>query len=77
MTYTDNRSQAEKDFHRHMMMWGSDGFPVQKLKSGRGWIWAEFWGVKGPPTVYKTKRAAFAAVEAYIGVLCDKAAGRL
>lgn len=72
---TDNRTQAEKDFQRHITMFGSDGYPVQKY--GRGWHWIDFWGVKGAPTVYKTKRAAHEAIERYLDILCDKAAGRL
>jgi len=67
-------TKAENDFLRHMMMWGSSGYPVQKV--GRGWHWVEFWGVKGTPTVYKTKREAVAAVERYISILIDQKAGR-
>lgn len=74
---TDNRPQAERDFQRHMSRWGSDGYPVRKVGRGSRWIWDDCWGVKGPPVVYRTKRAAFEAVEAYLGILCDKAAGRL
>lgn len=71
----DTRSQAERDFHQHMIRWGSDGYPVQKM--GRRWLWVEFWGVKGAPTTYRTKREAVAAIERYLDVLCDKSAGRL
>ena len=71
----DTRTDAERDFHRHVTMWGSAGYPVQKI--GRAWHWVDFWGVKGAPTVYKTKREAVAAVERYLTILCDKEAGRL
>ena len=70
-----NLTQAENDFLRHMSMFGSDGYPVKKV--GRNWQWMEFWGVKGAPTTYKTKRECVAAIEKYIDILCDKAAGRL
>lgn len=68
-------SEAEARFLAHMCRWGSNGYPIQKVK--RGWIWGEFCGVKGPLTVFKTKREAFAAVEQYIYILIDKKAGRL
>jgi hypothetical protein len=68
-------SPAESDFLRHIMMFGSDGYPVQKV--GRSWHWVDFWGVKGAPCVYKSKREATAAVERYIEILIDKKAGRL
>ncbi len=69
-------SQPENDFLRHMMMFGSDGYPVRKVSSGR-WVWDEFWGVKGAPTVYKTKREAAAAIGRYIDILIDRTAERL
>lgn len=68
-------SESEGNFLRHMMMWGSAGYPVRKVGNGR-WIWDDFWGVKGAPTVYKTKRDATTAVERYISILCDRKAGR-
>ena len=70
-----NLTQAESDFMTHMGRWGSDGYPVRKV--GRNWHWIEFWGVKGAPTVYKTKRDAVKAIEAYLDILRDKSAGRL
>lgn len=68
-------SRSELDFLAHMMMWGSAGYPVRKVGNGR-WIWDDFLGVKGAPTVYKTKRDAVAAVERYIDILIDRKAGR-
>lgn len=73
-TSNDQRSDAERDFHRHISMFGSAGYPVQKM--GRRWVWTDFWGVKGSPIVYKTKRDAVAAIERFVLVLNDKAAGR-
>jgi len=66
---------AESDFLQHMGRFGSDGYPVKKVQGSR-WIWDECWGVKGAPTVYKTKRACVAAIERYLEVLIDKTAGR-
>ena len=71
---SDHRSEAEYRFQRHMTMWGSAGYPVRKV--GRNWQWVEAFGIAGAPTVYKTKREAFAAIGRYLDVLCDKAAGR-
>ena len=69
-------SQAENDFLSHINMFGSDAYPIQKVGNGR-WIWLEFWGVQGPPVVYKTRKACAEAIECYLQVLADKAAGRL
>jgi hypothetical protein len=68
-------TDSENSFLRHMSMWGSDGYPVQKL--GRKWAWMDFCGVRGAPTLYPTKTLAVAAVERYLDVLRDKAAGRI
>jgi hypothetical protein len=75
---TDYRglSTGENDFQRHMSMHGSAGYPIRKIKGGR-WIWQPFFGVKGAPVVYKTKREAVAAVEAFLYILRDKSAGRI
>lgn len=68
-------NQAEANWLQHMIRFGSEGYPVRKLRGGR-WIFDEFFGVKGTPTVYKTKREAVAAIERYEDVLVEKAAGR-
>ena len=73
-THSPHLSTAENDFLQHMMRFGSDGYPIQKIK--RSWHWMEFWGVKCAPTVYKTKREAMAAVERYVDILVDRVAGR-
>ena len=70
-----NLTQNERQFLNHMSMWGSDGYPVSKIRSR--WHWHEFYSINGAPTVYKTKREAVAAVEAYLDILRDKCAGRL
>jgi len=72
MTLTTN----EKSFLNHMTMFGSDGYPVSKLNTGK-WIIRECFGVKGTPVVYRTKKAAFAQVEAYLDTLRARLAGRL
>ena len=59
----------ERELMAHITMWGSAAYPVRKL--GRGWVVAKFFGVNGPPVVYRTKRAATAAFEAYLGILRD------
>jgi hypothetical protein len=70
-----NLTESENRFLSHNVRWGSDMYPAQK--AGSRWMWAEFCGVKGSPVIYKTKRECVAAIEAYIEMLCDKAAGRL
>lgn len=64
----------ENRFLQHTSMFGIDGYPVRKLT--RGWIWDEFCGVRGAPTVYKTKRACVTAIDNYLATLRDRAAGR-
>jgi hypothetical protein len=56
----------ERDLLAHVTMFGSPGYPVRKC--GRGWIWGTD-RVKGPPTVFKTKREAVASFEAFEKVL--------
>ncbi len=68
-------SQGENEWLRHMNMFGSDGYPVRK--TGSRWMFERAFGVGGTPIVYKTKRAAIAACEAFYAILRDKAAGRL
>lgn len=68
-------TEAEQQVLTHNSMWGSDGYPLRKLKSG--WAWGPVFGINGPPKVFKTKREAAASFEAYIDILCDKKAGRL
>lgn len=75
MMLIKNLTQAESDFMGHMTMWGSDGFPIMKVKGG--WLWKEAFGIKGAPVVYKTKKACKEAIEKYLAVLRDKSAGRI
>ena len=70
MTYFDpprGLSEDERALLTHVSLWGATGYPVRKLGRG-GWIW-EFRGIKGPPTVFKTKAAAVASFEAFYDVL--------
>jgi hypothetical protein len=62
---------AEEQELTHWSRFGSDGYPVHKLQRSRGWTLPHF------PLVFKTKRAAVAQWEAYIGMLLDRKAGRL
>lgn len=71
-----NLTVAESDWLQHVSMFGSAGYPVQKLAPHR-WIWREMWGVNGAPTVYRTRRECVAAIERYHDFLLDKHAGRL
>jgi len=68
-----NLNENENAFLGHITMWGSTGYPVMKV--GKVWMWTEAFGIKGP-VCYKTKKAAFAAVEAYLLALRDRAAER-
>jgi hypothetical protein len=69
---------------QQVMRFGRDAYPINKLQprraasgGGRGWTWGPVRGIKGPPTVFKTKRAAVASFEAYLAILRDKLAGRM
>lgn len=55
-------TDAERQLMRHVMMWGSAGYPIRKL--GAKWMWGTD-AVKGPPTMFKTKRAAIESFEAW------------
>lgn len=61
-------TEDERTLLNHVTMFGSDGYPVTKL--GRVWVWGTE-AVKGPPTVFKTKREAVASFEAFLDVLRD------
>ncbi len=69
-----NLTADENGLLTHIGMWGSTGYPLQKLR--RGWIWS-FRGIKGPPVIFKTKREATASFEAYHQILIDRSAGRI
>ncbi len=62
-------TEDERALIQHITMWGSDGYPINKWSSG--WTWGPWRGVKGPPTVFKTKREAAASFEAFERVLID------
>jgi hypothetical protein len=64
-------NQNETDILNHICRWGSDGYPITKLGNGR-WVWHEFYGIKGAPIVYRTKREAWAAFEAYHASLLER-----
>ncbi len=59
---------AERSLMTHVSMWGSDGYPIQKLKSGWTWGTSE---VAGPPVVFKTKREATESFERFHDILID------
>ena len=60
-------SQNERDLLNHETMWGSACYPIVRL--GRGWVVTTFFGVNGPPVVFKTKKAATAAFENTLALL--------
>ena len=60
----------ERRLVSHAMRWGSDGCPVHKTTGGR-WIVGESHGIKGPPTVFRTKREAVATFERFLDLLID------
>ncbi len=68
-------SDNERELLAHISRWGSDGYPV--VRAGKRWIWHEFYGVKGAPTVYRTKKEAVAAFEVFHQILLDALAGRI
>lgn len=69
-------SPEEQALLTHVTMFGSAGYPIRKLARGSRWVWDDAFGVKGTPTVYKTKRAAVAAFEVWCSLMRDKLAGR-
>lgn len=62
-------TKDERDLLDHLCMWGSSAYPIEKR--GRGWHWRDWRGVKGSPTVYKTKREAFAAFGRFRDMLLE------
>ncbi len=68
--YHDVLSDDERQFLNHISHFGSDGYPV--AKRGSKWWWHSFRSIGGSPVGYKTKRAAYAAVEAYHDTLLDR-----
>jgi hypothetical protein len=69
-------SANEKELMKHVMMWGSDGYPIRKAGQSR-WIWDACYGVGGSPKVFRTKREAVAAFESFCEVLIDATAGAI
>jgi hypothetical protein len=72
-TFSNNLTEGENQFLQHMIMFGSDGYPVGKL--GRKWQFAKAFGAGGTPTLYPTKRQAVEAVERYLDILRARIAG--
>ena len=69
-------SEDEKALLNNIGMWGSSGYPVQKVGS-RHWTWGPWRGIKGEPVCFTTKRQAVASFEAFMDVLRDASAGRI
>jgi hypothetical protein len=68
-------TEGEEGWLRHMMRWGSQGYPVAKM-GGKWWVNPAF-GVGGCPSPFKTKTAAHAFCDRYSQLLLDKKAGRI
>jgi hypothetical protein len=66
----DPLTPAERALLTHVTMFGSDGYPVQRV--GSSWQWVDAFGVGGAPTVYRTKRAAVAAFELWLEAMRRK-----
>ena len=60
-------TEDERALLQHVSRWGSDGYPVQKLKSR--WTWGPWRSVKGPPTTFRTKREATASFELFLDLV--------
>ncbi len=71
MSFERTLSEDETALLNHWSRWGSDGYPVRKLKKSHCWIWGPWRSVNGPPTTFKTKREAVASFEAFIDVLIE------
>lgn len=59
-----------------VILWGSDGYPIQRLTRTRGWTWA-FRSIAGPPVVFHRRRDAVESFERFLEVLRDAKAGRI
>lgn len=68
-------TEGEWQLLHHIVMWGSKGYPVRKC--GRGWVWGDVYGVKGPPEIFRTRRDAVVSFERFMDVLRDAEAGRI
>lgn len=66
-------TESERALLVHLSRWGSDGYPIQRYAKGRKWSWGGFQGIKGPPTMFKTKREAIESFEVYYGILRELA----
>ena len=76
MIQTSRLNEDEQFVLNHIIRWGSDGYPINKLGKS-GWSWGPMRSVNGPPVVFKTKREAVASFERYYELLLDRNAGRL
>jgi len=63
-------TEDEESLLRQTSMFGSDGYPINKLR-GSKWTWGPWRSVQGPPTIFKTKREAVASFERFQDVLID------
>ena len=66
----------EKDLLTHWSRFGSDGYPIRKLRAGV-WVWESYRSVAGAPCTFRTRKAAWAAFERFIEILIDVDAERV
>lgn len=69
-------SENERSLMAHVMLFGSDGYPIRKTSGGR-WIVGRDDGTASFPTVFKTKREAVERFEAWMDIKRDQLAGRI
>lgn len=61
--------EAQRRLLTHCGMFGSEGWPIVKLR--RCWMW-DTDAVKGPPTVFRTKREAMESFRTYLDILIER-----
>lgn len=69
-------SPDEAGLLRHVMHFGSDAYPIQKIGS-HSWTWGPWRTIQGPPKAWRTRREAVANFEAFLDILRDAKAGRI
>lgn len=71
---TAELATSERETLDHVMMFGSDSYPIHKLRSR--WLVDRFFGNEVTVRTFKTKAEAIEAVEQYLEGLRNKKAGR-
>jgi hypothetical protein len=74
METTNRISEDERDLLNHVILWGSDGNPIDRIGAGK-WSWS-FRSLK-PSKIWKTRREAVANLESFLDAIRDRIAGRV